>query len=124
MLRNVTAYFLVFTLLSMNFSRCFIYVGFEANKKFIATSLCENKAKPKMHCNGKCYLAKKVKQAEEKEKSQERQSQKNNLQDALITRKVNLGPSVLSINIPAKAEVKFTLPTQAADIFQPPPFLA
>ena len=124
MLRNVTAYFLVVTLLSMNFSRCFIYAGFEANKKFIAASLCENKAKPKMHCNGKCYLAKKVKQAEEKEKSQERQSQKNNLQDALISRRVSLSPSVLSINIPAKAEIKFALPTQAADIFQPPPFFA
>ena len=77
-----------------------------------------------MHCNGKCYLAKKVKQAEEKDKSQEQQSQKNNLQDAVISRKVNLGPTVLSINIPEKVEVKFTLPTQAADIFQPPPSLA
>ncbi len=77
-----------------------------------------------MHCNGKCYLAKKVKQAEEKEKSQERQSQKNNLQDALISKKVTLGPAVLSINILSKAEVKLTLPTRPADIFQPPPFLA
>lgn len=28
---------------------------------------CENKIKPKMHCNGKCHLMKKMKQEEKRE---------------------------------------------------------
>ena len=37
------------------------------NKEYITTVLCENKAKPQMACNGKCYLYKQIKQQEEKE---------------------------------------------------------
>lgn len=33
---------------------------YSLNKNFIAENLCENKAKPEMHCNGKCYLSKKL----------------------------------------------------------------
>lgn len=29
-----------------------------ANRSYIAANLCENRAKPKMHCEGKCYLKK------------------------------------------------------------------
>ncbi len=36
-----------------------------------------------MHCNGKCYLMKKLKQAEEKEKKQERESQRTAFQLAM-----------------------------------------
>lgn len=31
---------------------------------------CENKAKPQMHCNGKCLLMKKIKEQQEKEQGQ------------------------------------------------------
>lgn len=34
-----------------------------------------------MHCNGRCYLMKKVRQAEEKEKSQEKQLQRSLFQN-------------------------------------------
>lgn len=36
----------------------------------IAEKLCINKDKPWMHCNGRCYLMNKVRQAEESEKKQ------------------------------------------------------
>ncbi|AWH86963.1 hypothetical protein HYN59_08640 [Flavobacterium album] len=38
------------------------------NYDYIATTLCENKAKPEMHCNGKCHLAKELAKAAENEK--------------------------------------------------------
>lgn len=41
---------------------------YQVNKSYIASNLCENRDKPKMNCNGKCFLAKKLKAAEEKEK--------------------------------------------------------
>ncbi len=38
------------------------------NYDYIATELCENKAKPELHCNGKCHLAKELAKAAEDEK--------------------------------------------------------
>jgi len=37
------------------------YVGyFELNKDYIIKKYCVNKAKPKLKCNGKCHLSKKL----------------------------------------------------------------
>jgi len=44
-----------------------IVAHYTLNKDFIAEVLCINKDKPKLNCNGKCYLAQKLKEAEEKE---------------------------------------------------------
>ncbi len=38
------------------------------NYDYIASELCENKAKPELHCNGKCHLAKELAKAAEAEK--------------------------------------------------------
>jgi len=40
------------------------------NQSYIAAAFCENKSNPQMHCNGKCYLKKQLKRADETEKSQ------------------------------------------------------
>jgi hypothetical protein len=38
------------------------------NYDYIVAELCENKAKPGMHCNGKCHLKKELAKAAETEK--------------------------------------------------------
>lgn len=38
------------------------------NYDYIVAELCENKAKPEMHCNGKCHLKKELAKASETEK--------------------------------------------------------
>lgn len=38
------------------------------NYDYIAKVLCENKAKPELHCNGKCHLMKELAKAAEEEK--------------------------------------------------------
>ncbi len=58
---------LVFLLVFSNLSRIWILVDFAVNQDFIATVLCINKDKPELQCNGKCHLAKQIKQQEEKE---------------------------------------------------------
>ena len=35
-------------------------VDYALNKTMITKNFCENKAKPKMHCNGKCHLKKQL----------------------------------------------------------------
>ena len=82
MLKRLTAWLLIFSVLTVNYSRLFVYAGFKLNQSYIAANLCENRNKPQMHCNGKCYLMKKLKQAEEKQNNAARESQKNLVQEA------------------------------------------
>src|ERR1700761_5256689 len=89
-MKRLVALFLLICIVSSNFSRFFIYAGFELNKKYIATNLCENRDKPWLHCNGKCYFMKKIKQAEERDKSEEKQSQKNHLQETFFESTSNI----------------------------------
>jgi hypothetical protein len=44
-----------------------IGVYYHLNKALIIRQLCENKDNPTLHCNGRCYLSKQLKRAEEKE---------------------------------------------------------
>jgi hypothetical protein len=81
MLKRFTALLLLVSLVSANFSHYFVYAGFELNKKYIVANLCENLDKPWMHCNGHCYFMKKVKAAQDTEKNESRQSQKNLFQE-------------------------------------------
>ncbi len=85
MFKRFTALLLIGLMVMANFSKLFIYAGFEVNQGYIAAKLCENRSKPWMHCNGRCYLMKKIKQAEDKERSAERQVQKSLIQDACFT---------------------------------------
>ncbi|WP_214069951.1 hypothetical protein [Mucilaginibacter sp. dw_454] len=85
MLRKVTAIVLLVALVSVNLSRYFVYAGFELNKKYIASTLCENRDKPWLHCNGHCYFMKKIKAAQDAEKTDSRESQKNLFQEVFFS---------------------------------------
>lgn len=50
-------------------SRLLIIANYEVNKDYISKNLCENKAKPQMHCNGKCHLKKQLQKEDKKENS-------------------------------------------------------
>ncbi len=43
-------------------------IDYVVNYEYISTVLCENKAKPKMQCNGKCHLMKELAKTSENEK--------------------------------------------------------
>jgi hypothetical protein len=120
MLRRFLACLLIVALVSANFSRLFIYAGFELNKNYIAAHLCENRDKPWLHCNGKCYFMKKIKQAEEKEKNDELQSQKNLFQDAFISKKPDIRFYSQVLQVMQVPNHRVTLPRVYLPIFQPP----
>jgi len=46
----------------------FPVIEYAVNYDYISNVLCENKAKPMMHCNGKCHLMKELAKASENEK--------------------------------------------------------
>lgn len=43
------------------------YLDYAINQEFIAEELCENKAKPQLACNGKCYLQNELEKASQEE---------------------------------------------------------
>lgn len=47
------------------------FLEYAANQDFIATVLCENRDMPELNCDGKCYLAKKLKAASNQNSEQE-----------------------------------------------------
>lgn len=84
MLKRTLAILLLLCSVSVSLSQLFVFAGFEMNRGYIVTALCINRDQPQLHCNGKCYLMKKLKQAQEKEQKQENQVQKLQLQEAII----------------------------------------
>jgi len=84
-LKRLTIWLLLFALFTANLSAIFVYTGFKLNQQYITSTLCENRDKPWMHCNGQCYLMKKYKQALAKERNGSRQSQKSQLQQTFFS---------------------------------------
>jgi hypothetical protein len=54
--------------LSVLLKPVFPVIEYVVNYDYIAKTLCVNKAKPQMHCNGKCHLMKELAKAAESEK--------------------------------------------------------
>ena len=54
-------------------------VEYYANTSAFAKN-CENKAKPAMHCNGKCQMMKKIKAAESKEQQMPERKMENKIE--------------------------------------------
>lgn len=47
-----------------------IFLDYELRKDYIIQNFCVNKNRPELNCNGKCYLAKQIKAAEQQEQQQ------------------------------------------------------
>jgi hypothetical protein len=65
---RVLAYFLTLLILLQTFSQELLVVDYQVNKARITRLYCVNKARPKLHCDGKCYLAQQLRKAENAEK--------------------------------------------------------
>ena len=120
MVRRLIAYLLIVASVSANFSRLFIYAGFELNRSYIAMHLCVNRDKPWLHCNGKCYFMKKINQAREKEKNDQLQSQKNLFQEAFFSRNPDIRFYSQVLDVMQVLNHRVALPVADLPIFQPP----
>jgi len=120
MLKAALAYVLILSLIATNFQQFFVYAGFEMNQKYIATNLCVNRNKPWLHCNGKCYFMRKIKEAEQKQATDERQSQKNLFQEAFFTSVSIIKFHTQLLRIIPIPNNRFALPQVQSTIFRPP----
>ncbi len=69
-MKTTITYFLLSLLLLQNSGRVAVMVWFEVNQPDIARTLCENRNRPQLHCDGQCILAQKLKAVEQREKQQ------------------------------------------------------
>lgn len=67
MKRSIVVFFLFIFVLQCGMKGIITTVFF-FQQATISKTLCENRDKPKMHCNGKCYLVKQLKKEEKKDK--------------------------------------------------------
>lgn len=61
---RLLAYFLTALLLLQSFGRELLVLNFAVNQAAITAKYCVNKARPRLHCDGKCYLARQLRRAE------------------------------------------------------------
>jgi hypothetical protein len=76
--KKITAFVFLLAFAVQTFSKALVVFDYFTNTKTYAKN-CENKAKPKLHCNGKCQMMKKLKQEEKKdEQNPERKAENKN----------------------------------------------
>jgi hypothetical protein len=66
-MQKTVAYFLLITVLLPIVSPWGTIAYYQTNRDYIARVLCENRDKPQLHCDGKCYLAKKLRAQQDKQ---------------------------------------------------------
>jgi hypothetical protein len=67
--KQITSILLLLAFAIQTFSGGFVVLNYYTNTAAFAKN-CVNKARPKMHCNGKCQMMKKLKEEEEKKDQQ------------------------------------------------------
>ncbi|HEV7382474.1 MAG TPA: hypothetical protein VGN64_21915 [Dyadobacter sp.] len=103
-----------------------LYLDFEIRRDYIVANLCENKNRPQLNCNGKCYLAKKIEAAKKQEQRQAEQDYMASLIYQVMNTnhhpylKVEVPFKVISDKIPFDYASPFTAFLLADDIFHPP----
>ncbi|MCF2487619.1 hypothetical protein [Dyadobacter sp. CY347] len=77
-MRVALLYIWLFVTILPTFSQWGTIAYYHINKDYITRVLCENRDKPQLHCDGQCFLAKKLRAQEEK-KDQQTSEQVRNL---------------------------------------------
>jgi len=83
-LKKIFAFILILAIAAQTFNQLTIVIDYYTNRAVYAKN-CENKAKPMLHCNGRCQMMKKLKQEENKDK--QNPDRKNKNKDEVISSK-------------------------------------
>lgn len=104
----------------------FVYLDFELRKDYILQQLCENRFKPELHCDGKCYLSKQLHKVAENNASKEAQKHASFLKKIVedtfeeLTFTVEFPPHFIGINVTQSAPSHFLLPKHDQVPIKPP----
>lgn len=76
-MRTLVLYILLFATLLPTLSQWGTIAYYQVNKDYIARVLCENRGKPRLHCDGQCYLAKRLKAQQDRQDKETTQRVQN-----------------------------------------------
>lgn len=85
MCKRITAILLFLSFTAQTFSSPFVMLDYHLNTAAYAKN-CINKARPKLHCNGKCQAMKKMREEERKEQQANERAGEYKVQQVLSSR--------------------------------------
>jgi len=121
MFKRIAAILLLLTFSAQTFSSPFIMLDYYLNTGAYAKN-CINKARPKLHCNGKCQAMKKLREEERKEQQNNERGSEYKVQQVLSSRSF-FYPLIIPVRCSVKvmAHTNSVLPEDPySAIFHPP----
>ena len=121
MLRQLPVILLVIGFLGQTFSQCLILLDYQISRNYIAANLCENRDKPAMKCQGKCYLCKRLKNENKKDQDNPERRTENKFESIAFQRGFAMthpSPIIIAVHFPAFQETAYNSFTP--DFFHPP----
>ena len=114
---------LILLVMVQTFTSWLIVAEYTINQEYIAKNLCVNKAKPQLHCKGKCQLMKKMAEEDKQTSSSSQTGGKIKMGDVLFTHDFQL-PVISNLlaqskNCPSHYLVK-TATGSYTSVFHPP----
>ncbi|MET4082592.1 hypothetical protein ABIB40_002552 [Pedobacter sp. UYP30] len=77
MIKKLLVFFLIISMVGNCCMQLIMYSGYQLNKAYITSVFCVNKVHPELHCNGKCFLSKKLKELNQKTKTNQENLKKS-----------------------------------------------
>jgi hypothetical protein len=119
--QRIIAAVLLFTFLAQTFDQGAIELHFFANRNYIAKELCINRDKPKMQCDGKCYLSKQIQQQEKQDQqTNNSKREKFELQFFFLPANITMASYSTVTNKLYKELNSIALPDYPHAVFHPP----
>lgn len=121
MLKSLAALLLLLAFSAQTFNKALIELDYYVNTSAFAKN-CENKAKPMMHCNGKCQMMKKLKEEEKKDhQNPERKMDNKNEVVWSSSSFASIELKKIQVPVPGLANyISYCPQTEPVDIFHPP----
>jgi hypothetical protein len=122
MFRWVTTISLLTIILLQIAGKWLILADYALNKEYIARTLCVNKAKPAMHCNGQCHLRKQLQKEENGGSQEQNRSSHQKFQEVFFDTHTTLtwqAAEPIAVTMPASNTALYSSMYTGA-IFHPP----
>ncbi|HEX3025022.1 MAG TPA: hypothetical protein VHP12_07405 [Chitinophagaceae bacterium] len=120
MLKQFAVIFLFAAFAVQTFNKAIVVFNYYANTSAFAKN-CENKARPMLHCNGRCQMMKKLKQEENKDKQNpERRNENKNEVLYFSKNSFSIQQNKISVTINYPRFNDTNTKKIAFDFFQPP----
>ena len=121
-MRFIVVPILLVLVMTQSFSHWFVVLAFNINRNYIAKNLCENRYRPKMHCNGNCVLMKKLKEKEKEEQNQP--AAKSEISIIVLSSKTYFANTLAPVHVQTKTVYPESLLVKTVDrsfaFFHPP----